>query len=168
MKKVQLETNKGSQTAYVSDEHKLLLIMKPDEATDDSCRPLLSVGGTQYPTIKILHNGNLQSSNFQNIISKLGPSQLNIDLELISAVEYEAYDLEQKMSLQMHLVGTSLCTMSRQNLHQAEISPFHKDSLIRVRGDIVQELRCEIVTAEARKGANRGEHCFKDSLPVWV
>ena len=98
----------------------------------------------------------------------MGPSQLNIDLELISAVEYEAYNWEQKMNFQIHMVGTSLCTMSRQNLHQAEISPFHKDSLIRVRGDIVQELRCEMVTAEARIGDNRGEHCFKDSLPVWV
>ena len=56
MKKIQLENNKGKQTAYMSNEHKLLLILKQNEATDDSCRPLLSVGRTQYPAIKILHS----------------------------------------------------------------------------------------------------------------
>ena len=55
MRKVSLETNKGMQKAYVSREHKILLIVKQDEATDNSCDPVRSVGATQYPDIKILY-----------------------------------------------------------------------------------------------------------------
>ena len=168
MKKVKLETNKGPQVAYVSREHKILLIIKPDEATDNSCDPVRSIGATQYPNIKILHHGNTPGISLQTAIMSLGASELDLDLEIISSVEYEAYDLEQKMSIQMHMMGTSLCTMSKQTLYQAEISPFHPDSLIRVRGDIIQELKCEIIVAEARLGDNRGPHCYKDSIPVWV
>ena len=40
----------------------------------------------------------------------------------------------------MHMMGTSLCTMSKQALYQAEISPFHPDSLIRVRTVPVETL----------------------------
>jgi len=168
MSKIRLETNKGMQDAYVNREHKVLLIMKPDEATDNSCDPVRSVGATQYKDIKILHNGNTPGMSRQTAIMSLGASELDLDLEIISSVEYEAYDLEQKMSTQMHMMGTSLCAMSKQTLHRAEISPFHPDSLIRVRGDIIQELKCEIVVAEVRIGDNRGTHCYKDTIPAWV
>ena len=168
MKKVPIRTDKGDQYAFISRKHKLLFIIKPNEATDNKCNPLRSVGGTQYPDLKILHADNTPEAEMVKVISKLGPSQLDLSLETITADEYLDYDLEQRMKQQLRTVGNSLCTMSRQALHQTELSPFHKDSLIRIRGDMVSELQCEKVTVEARLGDNRGPHCYKDSLPVWV
>jgi hypothetical protein len=168
MQKIPINTDKGIQQAFINKEHKLLLIIKPSEATDNECSPLRSVGGTQYPDLKILHSENTPMTDMKSIISNLGPSQLDLTLELITADEFLDYDLEQRMDQQLRAVGSSLCTMSRQNLHQTELSPFHKDSLIRIRGALVSELQCERVTVEARLGDQRGPHCYKDSLPVWV
>jgi hypothetical protein len=168
MLKISLKTNKGTQQAFMNKEHKLLLIIKPSEATDNGCTPLRSVGGTQYPNLKILHSDNTPAAEMRRVVSRLGPSQLDLTLEIITADEFLDYDLEQRMDQQLRAVGSSLCTMSRQSLHQTELSPFHKDSLIRIRGAIVSELQCEKVLVEARLGDKRGSHCYKDSLPVWV
>ena len=49
-----------------------------------------------------------------------------------------------------------------------ELSPFHPNSLLRIRGDVIQELQCKKVVAIARIGDKRGDQCSSDSLPVWI
>ena len=51
---------------------------------------------------------------------------------------------------------------------ETEISPFHDHSLLRLRGDILQELTCTPVNAEVRLGEQRGELCSTDTIPVWL
>ena len=167
MQKIRLTTDHGEQEAYINKEHKLLLISKQDEATEDSCGTITKVGATQYPNIKILHDDNTPMGSIQKVIMELKPSQIDLETGLKASIEYEAYALEQQLNQQLYIMGSNLCMMNRQGLHQTEISPFHNDSLIRISGDIVREIQCQPIVAEAELGEDRNHKCYSDAIPVW-
>ena len=58
--------------------------------------------------------------------------------------------------------------MGKHGLGNSEISPFHPNSLLQIRGDIVQELTCTPVSAEIRLGEQRSDLCSMDTIPVWL
>ena len=49
-----------------------------------------------------------------------------------------------------------------------ERSPIHPDALIRIRGDIIQELRCNEVLVTTTTGYQRNQECYQDHLLVYL
>ena len=166
MIKINLGIYYDNQTAYISQENKMLIVAGPDEVTETSCGTIRKVGGTQYPHLKILHDGNTPVGSIQKILMSLEPSQLELELELKSSLEYESYMLEKQMTQQLYTMGSNLCMMNRQELQQTEISPFHENSVLRISGDIVKEIQCKAIIAEVRLGDDRG-YCYDNVLPIW-
>ena len=64
-------------------------------------------------------------------------------------------------------LASSLCWMNAHGLSRVEVSPFHPNALLRVRGELLQELVCDPVVVEVRIGDSRGNSCYADSLPAW-
>ena len=58
--------------------------------------------------------------------------------------------------------------MSRHTIETTELSPFHANSLIWVRGDLVQELSCVRTSAQVRIRENCDGKCYADSIPAWI
>jgi hypothetical protein len=167
MYKVTIMTKQGEKTAFVNDEHKIFLITELEESADNSCRPLNLITGTQFTDIKILHSGNTMIQNLDSVVSRLSASSLDLTIELRSSEEYLAFNMEQRIQGRMVDVGLSLCKMARHALDGAEVSPFHPNSLLRVRGELVMELGCTPVRVEVRIGERRSDNCLKDTLPIW-
>ena len=44
----------------------------------------------------------------------------------------------------------------------------HADALIRVWGDIIQEMKCQTVKVTTSIGYKRGEKCYRDHLSVYL
>ena len=167
MRPVKILTEDGEKTALLSKQHKLLLPLGDKEAAHSECRPVFSYQATSYPDIKVITEAHAVAS-VANIATHLSPSILDMDLELRTSEEFLAYMFETTLKQSLSNVGSSICKMGRHGLGNSEISPFHDHSLLRIRGDIVQELTCTPVNAEVRLGEQRGELCSTDTIPVWL
>jgi hypothetical protein len=168
MKKIEVNTARGLEPAFLSQQHKMLFLLKGEETVDNACKPLYRVSTTQYDNLKLLHNANvIQNTNLNRVVAKLDASALDLSLELMTSEEYLSYALEERIQGQVNNVGLSLCQMNTHHLDTAELSPFHENSLLRIRGEILQEYTCTPARIEIRIGDERAGKCYKDSLPGW-
>ena len=169
IRKLDLESiflnTKGKNSEYlISHEHKFLL-EKSETQIDTKCK-----------NYRFAHKSTL-SENLAMITQDMTISELeaipvtgdivDINLEVAATTAYLNFRLEKLITNQLDKVGTRLCSMGTHNLEHAELSPFHKDSLLRLRGDILQELTCNPIEVIARIGENRNNKCFSEALPVW-
>ena len=166
MTKTRLKVGQKERTAYINNEHKILLTAVEKETAPVGCR----VGHylrTEHDKLKIIPE-DLQQGSVKHLAQFIPASALDVDLELKVTAEYLAYNFERAMAERINLVGKKLCEMAKEGLHNQELSPFHPNSMLRIKGDLVQELQCEPVNAKVKLGEKRGNHCTRDTLPVWV
>ena len=166
VERVKVETDEGVGTALVNHKHKVFFMVKKDEPAGTGCEPLYTVSGTNYPEIKIV-----TKENTKNALSAMGEhlpaTMVDLDIELRISEEYLSYHFESMIKRQMTAVGQKLCSVSRHGLNTIEVSPFHESSLIKVVGDLVQELKCTPVTLQVNLGESRSDKCFH-ALPAWL
>ena len=91
-----------------------------------------------------------------------------MDLELRQSEEYTLYRAEMLVSNKMQTIQQNMCVQQVSSLTQVERSPFHHDSLIRVRGMIIQELSCQPCKVTVNLGYQRGDMCHSEYLPVYL
>ena len=167
MSKTTVRTEKGEEQALVSHKHKVFFLLQPREVTSAACRPVYEVISTNYQDIKVVLEED-QIGQVNALSNHISASQVDIDLELRTASEYLSYRFETLLAQRLHDVAGSLCKAQEHTLSQAELSPFHKHSLLRVKGELLQELSCRSVQAELRLGEKRHERCYADAIPGWV
>ena len=78
------------------------------------------------------------------------------------------YRVEMLVSNKMQTIQQNVCVQQVSSLTQVERSPFHHDSLIRVRGMIIQELSCQPCKVTVNLGYQRGNMCHSEYLPVYL
>ena len=168
MRPVHVQTEEGNQQAWVSHEHKMLLIERGQEVAPPGCNPITTVISTNFKSLKIvLVLTEDKLAELRNVAHTLGASEVDLDLELRMSAEYLTYYTEQQLKNTVLHMGSNLCMMSQHSLHTAELSPFHKNSLLRIRGEIVSELECNPVQVVIRIGDQRG-FCTTDTIPGWL
>ncbi len=169
MQQIQLNGKNGIQTALVNHEHKILLSLERKEVAPSTCKPVFGYYATEYPGLKVVvSSAEISMAEISNMRQNLDPSLLNLEVEVKVVDSYLAYYLEQQITSSIQTLSSKLCSINSHSLQYSELSPFHPDSLLRIRGDIIQELQCTPVRATARIGEKRNEKCFSDSLPVWI
>ena len=166
MRSVKVRTDEGEKDGWLANEHKLLLIEGNTEAAPPGCGPITRVTNTNFKSLKIVLREE-KMAKWIKAVHALGASELDLDLELRTSAEFLAYSMEQLMKNTVLHVGTNLCKMNQHSLHLAEISPFHPNSLLRVRGEVVSELECTPVPVYIQLG-DRRTFCSADSIPGWL
>ena len=167
MTSVRVKSGKGEeQDALVSHEHKLLLVLQGQEAAHPECRPIFAVQATTFKDIKVVTESN-DIASIQSMAKVIPASSVDLDLELRSSEEYVMYAFETILKEKLGGLASSLCRMNTHGLSRIEVSPFHPHALLRVRGELLQELVCTPVTVEVRIGDSRGNACYADALPAW-
>ena len=146
---------------YVNREHRIIL-RKINQKTLEECQ--VTATTTDYPEIMLIEGNQDKLSEITDMT--MHPESFDLDLELRISEEYLHYEMkglqEQVTDLQHHL-----CSISAENLQYMQRSPLHKDALIRVRGDIIQEMKCQTVEVTNSIGYKRGEKCYQDHLLVY-
>lgn len=162
-----INTQAGPQPALVNMKHKVIFVTGRSEPSPAGCPQSFNMISTQYRQLRLIKEQSDQAA-VQTLADGLPPSSLDLDLEIRTSEEYLSYRFERLFSHQIAETGQQLCTVAAHSLQHAELSPFAKDSIIRVRGDILQELQCNKVTVSARLGDQRGKvaQC-SSALPVW-
>ena len=158
MHEVMLTHASKISTYLVNHEHKMIL--RPTETSrDENCDVLIH--HTNYPEIKFIMDGGAPSLDTLHV-------QVDMDLELRQSEEYMLYRAEMLVNSKMQTIQQNLCMLRMSSLNQVERSPFHHDSLIRVRGMIVQELSCQPCKVTVNLGYQRGNACHSEYLPVYL
>ena len=126
-----------------------------------SCSRLSTLIRTQYKslhfTIALPENHGLE---------KVQAESVDLELELKTSEEYLLYRMEQQFYNRFQEVGQKLCNINSANLQLLERSPFHKNALIRIRGQICQELSCTEVVVTVAEGERRSEDCYDSLISV--
>ena len=166
-RRVPLTQDGQQREALVSDETKTLLTLGATEVAPAGCKPVFTYRATEHPHLKVVTK-DLAIADISNMQQHLEAGNLDLELELKVTASYMAYHLDVILNSQLASMGKKLCHMSRHTIETTELSPFHANSLIRVRGDLVQELSCAKVSAHVRVGENRDGKCYADSIPAWI
>lgn len=150
---------------YVNHEHKILIERHGETVTDLRCKGmgLHHMWDTQYEQLKFM-KGEVPAQPALEIRAE----EVNPTLEVQVTADYLAWLTDSKTKSGLQRVGATLCKMNQHALQRAERSPFHEGALLRIRGDIVQELTCTPVVAEIRLTEKRTEQCTRDAIPVYV
>ena len=109
---------------------------------------------TQYSNIVLFNSTN-------NLLQSLKGMEVDLDEEERISSDYLRFDA----SLNLAQITKRICLEIRANA-QILPSPFHPDSYLRLRNDIISEIICKKVLVHAVIGENRRHFCT-DSLPVY-
>ena len=164
---ITITSEDGSQEALVDHKNKIFLTLKSREHAPSACKPVFTLYQTEYPSIKVLSE-DIAMFDLSNVDHHLNPSLVDMNLEIRTSESYLTYYFQTILQAQMGDLSRKLCSINRETLNLNELSPFHQNSLLRIRGDVVQELQCKPVIATAKIGDKRSDQCSSDSLPVWI
>ena len=167
-----LRTKTGLKPALSDPHHKILLRIGAKKPAPARCQPYIThFMDTQYPELKIVRQADttLPNSLFLNDKSEVAAAEINTDLEIRVSLDFLHHHWSEILYHRLQSMGSRLCTINKGQLPLHELSPFHKNSLIRTRGDVVEELECEEVTVELREGEDRHKGlCAKGAFPVYL
>ena len=166
---VQIKTARGVHTALVDHQHKILLPLEDKMDVNPGCTSFVQeVWNTPYPELKVVRNieDTLPDSLYLSTMEELGASSVDLDLEMKISLGYLEHYFHLEMTARLRNFGKSLCGLESNRLTSTELSPFQKHSLMRTRGDLMQEIRCKPVKLTANLGEKRHDFCIRDALPV--
>ena len=146
---------------YVNKLHKVIL-RKSEVFQVTGCPGLSEVFKTEHEYVFILP---LSGENKPSVPS-LSAGSIDLDLEIKVSEEYLLFRMEQVLVSRFSSLSQKLCQMNLHSLRTLERSPFHDFAIIRIRGQLVQELTCDQVTVDIIENDSRGILCYDNLIPV--
>ena len=138
--RIMVKVEGHQKLVYVNDEHKLIFVQgqQLDNRHRVCFRGNPSVFETQIQGVFVLENGHASKEHIPEITAE----RVNPQIQLIMVDDYFNFHLQAKLSDLVSRLNLDFCRLHQQTLNLVESSPFHKDAIIKVSGEIVQELQC--------------------------
>lgn len=160
----QTEKNGQIQNWARQDTHHLLFQLQEKVPAPATCQDIFAYS---YPTqYQEIHLVEAQSVTDLEQIRTVEGYQVNLELEERTVDAYERHVLESELMNATRNMAKQLCLLARDSWTNELISPFNPRALLRVRGEILQELLCREVEVTAVEGDHIEEKCFHQALPV--
>ena len=146
----------------VNDEHKILLEERGEEPLPADCRGKGVMQRTNFPGL-FVYNGEAGREAAPHLRSR----EVDLEWEIRVADFYMEY-----WALSLNMEGRAerqreLCELENHRLAEERVV-LHGDHLLRTKGEVVHEFKCEWVVVTARAGYKaEGEWCL-DHLPVFT
>ena len=148
----------------VSDKHHIIFVMEDARPATASCDGVFSQYiPTQFQELALIEDDHLLQVD---ALPQLGGDLVDLSLELRMTETYEREHLESRLRNLTSEIAGELCTLARGSWQGEMLSPFHPHALLRVRGEILQELVCRPVPVILREGDSLEDACWQDALPV--
>ena len=160
METVTVKARGRGRTGLVSHAHKVFLLEETEYQGPATCHFKEKLLNTNFDKLKVVRGA------LRTYAAELAQDGLDLDLEVRVLSEYKAFVAEQSLAAQQSDLAQALCKMTQHNLHSVEISPFNQDALLRVSGEVLNELRCTRVTVQVKPRASVG-YCTLDGLPAY-
>ena len=163
------------QEHYLSASHKLLLKKgSPVIRGSDDCQPLLNLHTTQIDEIFTLSSETHSHKDLFRVANHLGEIMgwenydYNPRIEEKIVVSYNSYYLATKLSHKFKKLQQQICEDNTRNLEPTKMSPFHKNTIIEVKGDLLVETRCKPVKFWINLSPEtKNQTCYNEHIMVW-
>ena len=147
-----------------NDRHHLVFELGAPLPATSSCEDVLRFyRPTQFRELVLVEEQHLLDP--AGLLPLEGP-QVDLQLEERVVDSYERMLLEEELRNLTTEVAGELCTLARDSWTSSMLSPYHQHALLRVRGEVLQELSCTPVEVTVTEGDTLDNKCFRDSLPV--
>ena len=166
MEHIKVDTVSGRKPAIINRAHKLFFMLGK-QAVGPECPMAATMYHTEYPNIFLVFGGDPNRPQ-KTVGSAVTASIIDPELELRVVAEFLAWEQESRVNDEIELISRALCHRMKTTLLEQELSPFHHDALLRVRGDVLQEIFCTPVDAEIRMGEKRGTSCYTKAIPAYL
>ena len=148
----------------VNDEHHVIFVMKDALPALSSCDGAFSqYAPTQFRELVLIEEDHLLQVD---ALPQLGGELVDLSLELRITETYERENMEGRLRNLTSQVASELCTLAKDSWQQEMLSPFHPHALLRVRGEVLQELICRPASVIMREGDSLDNTCWQDAIPV--
>ena len=158
-----LEGTKKS-TFLVSHPHRLFFVDRGNEkAYHGTCFPSkITLKTTQLHDMFLIQPKYLITSPLKRVQGE----NVNVDLEIKVAESYVLFTSQYRLMNLLRGVDHRFCMTDLKTLPLYQKSPFTPHHLLRINGELVQELKCREVSVEVPMGLVNGvDRCF-NALPV--
>ena len=143
MEKTIIKVQDRDQTVYVNREHKIIFIRGQETSAHASCfQGSQRVFETQIPGILVMKTKRTLKTH----ITEISAERIDPQLQLTMVEDYFNYHLQEKLAKFIRNVHADFCKLNRHTLSLIELSPFHENAIIKVNGEILQELQCTLST----------------------
>ena len=160
-----VETQNGPKRTLVNKKHKLLFTLFEKIRVGPECTREFQVYRTQYSHLVLFVAENTEFG-LQFGLPMLSGSDVDLELEFRVTLEFDLYNLESILKSKLIETGQHICSFNSKSLHQSEVSVFDNTSLIRIRGQVLQEISCTPVIVQAKIGDSTGK-CYNRLIPVY-
>ena len=160
----QTEKNGQTQSWARQDQHHLLFQLQEKVPAPAMCEKSFSYSfPTQFQEIHLVESKTILEPGQIHTVEGY---QVNIELEEKALNSYERYVLQHELLNATRSMAKQLCLLARDSWSNELTSPFHPLALLRVRGEVLQELLCSEVEVSIVEGDSIENKCFHQSLPV--
>ena len=156
-------SEKTKQSKFlVSHQHKLLFVKRGTQrGTHEACfPPSVSLISTQLPDILLVSPKQVINHH----IPQVHGEGVNIDLEIKVAEAYVLFKSQMRLMTLVKGIDHRFCETDVKTLPLYQRSPFTPHHLLRVHGELVQELHCKEISVEVPLG-RLFDVCY-NALPV--
>ena len=159
-------TVKGSQAQEWArqDTHHLLFQMREKVPAPSTCEDFFAyLRPTQFSELFLVEKEKISDPTALALVEGY---QVDLQLEERAVDTYERHSLQHELMNVTHTLARQLCLLARDSWTNELVSPFNPRALLRVRGEVLQELLCTPVEVQVAEGDSIGDRCFHQGLPV--
>ena len=150
--------------AVVNDEHHLYLRLTVKEPAPPECADAYQYHhNTEFRELYIVWAADAYDIDG---LDQLDGHDVDLQLEERLTDNYQDVRLAQRIHNLTVELSKELCRLSRPAWLSDTVSPWHEDSLLRTRGEIIQELTCLKTDVVVTLGDHLEDKCFADAIPV--
>ena len=165
LQQVKVTIPEGDVTVFLSESERFAIVKREKKVNDNiKCTSLSDMITTQYADIKLI----LSEKNTDTALSSLETVDLSLEQKLDMTGHYLEFMADFNAKQDIHKISKSLCELSKPNLAKIGKNPSQTNTLIKIRGEVIQEIQCTTEIVEARKGDKHEDLCTTDLLPVWL
>jgi hypothetical protein len=150
------------KSLVINDEHKLLLELGPEAVLPNACPGQGVLKHTNFKKL-FLYQGDLRNA----IVPQMAAREVDLELEERATdfyMEYWALMLSRENQAAWQ---SEMCELSANRLNEEQVV-IHGDHMLRMKGELIHEFKCERIRVTAKGGFDAEDGKCLDHLPVFT
>ena len=161
---IEVLTAEDPHKAVKNDHHHLYLRLEGKGPPPSGCATAYRHQyQTDFKELVVVFRKDMDESK---LLDRLNGRAVDLQLEERVIDSYNDHFISSQFRNLTAVMSQELCQVSRAAWMADTVSPWHPDSLLRVRGEVVQELTCTPTDVMVTLGDHLEQKCYAGALPV--
>ena len=150
------------KTLVINDEHKLLLELGPEAVIPSTCPGPGVLKHTNFKKL-FVYQGDLRNE----VVPLITPREVDLELEERATDFYMEYWSLMLSRENQAAWQSEMCELAASRLNEEQVV-IHGDHMLRMKGELIHEFKCERIIVTAKGGFDAEEGRCLDHLPIFT